>query len=286
VFPTLGAKPIATITADDLLAVLIPLAERVPETAKRVRERLAAVFADAALRGLCDGNPADLIRRALRRRKASPKHLRALPYVEVPALVSALQEFDRADPPAKLALEFAILTAARSGEVRGATWSEIDLEAAAWTVPATRMKGHRPHFVPLTPRALAILEEVRAYSDGKPTTLVFRGRDLKRPLSDMTLTGILRRMPVTEDGPELWSERTTVHGFRSAFSTWARERTRVRVDVIEAALAHREQDRVAAAYSRADYIRDRRSLAAEWEKFVAGRSSARVIKMPEARPAR
>lgn len=295
IFPTLGDKPIASITAADLLEVMEPLQDRVPETAKRIRERLAMVFSDAVLRGLCDNNPADLIRRKMRRKKGVQKHFRALPFTAVPGFVATLQKFDRANPPARLALEFLILTAARSGEVRGATWSEFDLTGNVWTVPGERMKGGSEHRVPLPPRALAILREARKSGDGRPTDLVFHGRGfgrsltdlssrelVRRPLSDMALTELLRRLPTggkREDGkPETFADLGTVHGFRSAFSTWSREQTRSRIDVIEAALAHREADRVAAAYSRAQYWKERVALALAWSQFVGRPAGADVIK--------
>jgi integrase len=165
-------------------------------------------------------------------------------------------------------------------------WCEFDIKAASWNVPAERMKRPKPHYVALAPRALAILAEARALRpDAKPDDLVFPSRDPRKPLSEMAMLMMLRRIPTGEkrdDGEdETYSDLSTVHGFRAGFSSWAREKTRFRVDAIEAALAHREQDRVAAAYSHmAEYRKDRAALATAWAEFVAsGTTKGKVIKM-------
>lgn len=279
IFPTLGARPIGEITNDELLDVLAPLADRVADTALRVRQRLSMIWQDAVANGLADRNVPDIIRQKLRRTKDTAAHFRALPYQRVPAFIAALRAFDRTHPLIRLAIEFVALTACRSGEARGLRWREIT--GQTWVVPAGRMKANVKHTVPLPKRCLAILDEVKQYAAHEPDDIVFPGRDGKTALSDMTLTTTLRRMPTgatRDDGaPEMWSDLTTVHGLRSAFSTWARECTRHRIDVIEAALAH-----VAAAYSRAAYEAERAKLANDWARFV-DQAPATVHQLPRSR---
>jgi integrase len=249
--------PVAEVTGPALLDALTDLYTRVPVTASRVRQRLEAVLAEAMFRGLCTSNPAAAIRRkvAEARVKAPVSSHRALPYVDVPDFVRAL----RAQPGiAARALEFALLTAARTSEVIGATWAEIDETAAVWTVPATRMKGGEEHRVPLTDRALEIVTEMRETGG----LYVFPNpRKLRLPLSNMAFLMLLDRMA--------WRSRTTAHGLcRSTFSTWANELSIARPDVIEACLAHREGDRIRAAYNRAQFNSERRALLDRWARFV------------------
>ncbi|MGH7118238.1 MAG: tyrosine-type recombinase/integrase, partial [Acetobacteraceae bacterium] len=165
------------------------------------------------------------------------------------------------------ALEFAILTAARSGEVRGATWAEADLERGTWTIPASRMKGGRVHRVPLSPPALAILHAMAALKDG--SGLVFLGQKPGVPLSDMTLTAVLRRMGRGD---------LTAHGFRSTFRDWAAETTNHPNHVVEQALAHVVGDKVEAAYRRGDLFEKRKALMADWAAFLA-RPAAEVTSL-------
>ena len=273
----LWRSPIGKITADDLLGALLPLAERVPETAARVRLRLAQVFDDALLRDLADRNPAAAIKPRMRRKRGGETpHLRALDYREVPALVAALRASERVSLHVRTCLLFAVATAARSGEARGATWAEFDLAARTWTVPAARMKGGAAHVVALSDFALGLLREAEALRahDG-PDALVFPApREPRRPLSDMALTVALRRLPtgrmLDDDKAETFGDRTTMHGLaRASFSTWANEAARARPDVVEACLAHREADRVRAASNRADFERERRALLARWGAFLA-----------------
>jgi integrase len=293
-------KPVSEITPADLLDVLIPLRERVPETARRVRQRLDAVFADAALRGLCAGNPAALIVRRMRttRRQGDAAHLRSLHYRDVPAFVAALRDSTRIGLLVKLAIEFGILATARSGEVRGARWSEIDMTAKLWTIPAARMKGRETHRVHLSPRALAILEEAKALRlNPRIGALVFPPpRDGSRPLSDMTLTQALRRLPTgrtRDDGkPETYADLTTMHGLaRATFSTWTNSERIASSDVIEAALAHRETDRVKAAYDRSAkegerFERDLRALRLAWSDYACGAKRGKVVSIRAAQHVR
>lgn len=159
----------------------------------------------------------------------------------------------------RLALRFAILTACRSGEVRGATWSEIDLKQRTWTIPATRMKAGKEHVVPLSVAALKILRAAEPFRGRTKDSFVFPGKPGK-PLSDMTLTKVLR---------DLGYVSITVHGFRSSFRDWAAEQTSTPGDVVEAALAHTIRNKVEAAYRRTNYVEKRRVLMNEWDAFVA-----------------
>jgi integrase len=168
----------------------------------------------------------------------------------------------------KLALEFLVLTAARSGEVRGATWGEVDLRAGVWTVPAARMKMKKAHRVPLSPRALALLAQAKALSDGAPTALVFPGTKAGRPLSDMTLSKLTKELGFAVD----------VHGFRTSFRTWAQERTTFPREVAEAALAHLVRDAAERAYARSDLFEKRRKMMDGWAGFLA-ESPGKVVRI-------
>ena len=255
--PELWQKPIAEVTAQELLAALIGLQARIPETASRVRQRLDAIFEDAVFHGLAAANPAATIRRKLREAKGRRVRgqFQALAYGEAPALVARLRQMEGI---AARALEFAILTASRTSEVLGATWAEFD--AALWTVPGGRMKAREAHTAHLCDRALAILEEMRALKQ----SYVFPAPTLDgRPLSNMAMLMCLRRLGIAGE--------TTVHGFRSTFSTWANETGAARPDVVEVCLAHRERNLVRAAYNRAQFAGERRKLLEGWAVYLDGR---------------
>ena len=259
IFPTLGDKALASVTAGDLLDVLRPLYRTVPATARRIRQRLEAVYDEAVLRDLVTANPAAKVRAALRKKGAKAakvSHLRALPYAELPALLRKVRTLPGT---AARAFEFAVLTAARTGEVLGARWDELSADGKAWTVPAERMKQREAHVVALSPAARAVLKRVGSLSK----TWIFPspqpGRDAT--LSNMAMLTLLRRMKM--------DDRTTVHGAaRTAFSTWANETGAARPDVIEAALAHREADIVRAAYNRAEFQAERARLLAAWARYL------------------
>jgi integrase len=288
---TLLDKPIGEIGTDELLTVLKDLRARVPETGRRVRQRLDAVFADAVLHKLADGNPAALLVRALRpkARKAKVKHLRACHYRDVPNVIAALRASERVSHVVKLAIEFGIVTAARSGEVRGATWKEIDLEERLWVIPGERMKMDETHRVYLSKRAVEILREAAALpAKDSADLLVFPApRVPSDPLSDMTLMMALRRLPTgrKRDDGELvtYADVTTMHGLaRTTFSTWANSERIAPVDVIEAALAHGEADKVRAAYNRSRTEGDRlerelRALRETWSNFATTPTSGKVL---------
>jgi len=265
-------RPISAITAPELLDFIAELRNRIPETAERVRQRLEVVFDDAEFRGLSIGNPARAIRRKLTqtRGQRGSEGFAALDYKEAPAFMRALRECKGI---AARALEFGMLTASRTGEIIGATWIEFDLDAAQWTIPAARMKGGEQHVVHLVPRAVEILQEMRTL--GQPN--VFPSIALtSKPLSNMAMLQLLKRMGM--------QSRTTVHGLcRATFSTWANDTAAARPDVIEAALAHREADRVKAAYNRAEFHAERRALPRHRRGASAGaatRGSDRAWRPP------
>ena len=265
----LAKMPVAEVDTEAVLLVLQPLWQKMPETASRLRGRIEKVLDAARAKGAI---PRDRINPATwrghlehllpKRSKLTRGHHAALPYADLPAFVAKLREREAV---AARALEFTILTAARSGETMGACWSEIDLESKTWTVPAERMKAGRPHRVPLPERAIAILEEMAAVRTGE---LVFPGQRAGRPLSNMALEMILRRMGA--DG-------VTVHGFRSAFRDWAGDRTSYQREVIEAALAHVIGDRAEQAYRRSDALEKRRELMQAWAAYCEPDKPANVI---------
>lgn len=255
-FPVIGKKPVGDVVTADVLAILEPIWRTTPETAKRVRGRVEQVLDYAAALDLRpDDNPArwqgKLAKLLPARSKVrATKHHAAMPHGEVPGFMVRLQ--GRTDMGA-LALQLAVLTACRSGEVLKAKWGEVDLAARVWSIPAARMKAGKPHLVPLSDAAVAVLEKARGLRiDGND--YVFPGQAKGRPLSDMAMTMILRRLKLD----------VTVHGFRSSFRDWAAETTAYPADVVEAALAHVVADKVAAAYLRTDFFEKRRSLMAEW----------------------
>jgi integrase len=190
-----------------------------------------------------------------------------MPYADVPAFVAKLRE---SASMGRLALEALILTAARSGEIRGATWSEVDLDAKTWTVPAERMKAGKAHVVPLSEPAAAVFRRAAELRTAG-SDLVFPGASRGKPLSDMTLLKVLRDMGM----------KLTVHGFRSAFRDWCAEETSVSGEVAEAALAHAISNKVEAAYRRTDFLEKRRKLMEGWAAYCEG-GSANIVQLARA----
>ena len=261
VFPMIGDRPVDTITSADVLAVLTPIWLVKPETARRITQRIKAVLQWATAAGYRSpelANPVDGVARVLPRHKGDKAHHPALPYAQVPAFLEQVRAAD-AGTSTKLALEFLILTASRTNEVLGARWDEVDHAAQVWTVPGVRMKSGRPHRVPLAGRCLDLLDQAAAIAGDSP--FVFPGRDPQRPLSNMALLMLLRR---------LGRDDIVVHGFRSSFRDWAEEKTRFPRSVCESALAHVLKDRVEAAYLRSDLLDQRRPLMEAWAAFTAG----------------
>ena len=254
-FPRIGDRPVSDVTAQDVMAVLLPIWHSKPETAKRIRQRIGTVMKWAIAEGHRLDNPAgEILTAALPRHNGGPRHHRALPYGEVAGALAAVRA-SGAGMSTRLAFDFLVLTAARSGEVRLATWDEIDVEARVWTVPGERMKAGREHRVPLCARALAILDEARILRDA--TGLVFPGTR-RGPLSDMTLSKLLRDLGID----------AVPHGFRASFRVWAQERTSFPREVCEAALAHTLKDKAEAAYARSDLFEKRRELMTAWARFL------------------
>ena len=252
----IGSVPVDQVSTEQVLAILKPLWTKVPETASRLRGRIEKVLDAARAKGhRTVENPArwrgHLDHLLPRRQKLTRGHHKALPYQEVPAFIARLHQ---SGSMSALCLEFAILTAARSGEAMGMPWSEIDLDRGIWTVPKERMKAGREHRAPLPGRALELLAGLREAGRGE---FVFPGNKPGRPLSTMALEMLMRRMEVD----------ATVHGFRSAFRDWAAEQTNAPREVVEAALAHTIKDKVEAAYLRTDLFQKRRELMQSWADF-------------------
>lgn len=259
-FPAFGDRPVNEIEGPAIRDVLAPIWLSKPETARRVRQRIATVLDWACAKGFrATEAPMRSIAKGLPRQPKKDRHFAAMSYADVPAFIETLRERESVG---RVALEALILTAARSGEVRGACWSELDLENRIWSVPAERMKMGRPHLVPLSDAAVAVFERAKAFKVGA-SDLVFPGQNVKRPLSDMTLLKILRDMELG----------VTVHGFRSAFRDWVADQTDYPGEVAEAALAHAVLNKVEAAYRRTDFLDKRRLLMRDWGAFVCGRKN-------------
>jgi integrase len=257
-YPVFGNLPVAAVDTALVIKVLDPIWSKKPETASRLRGRIEAVLDFAKVRGYRVGeNPArwkghlkEALPAVSKLRKV--KHHAALPYAEIGAFMTELRAREGG---AAAALEFAILTAARTSEVIGARRSEIDMTAGAWTIPAERMKAGVEHRIPLSEQGLAVLRRAAA---GEINDVVFCGQKPGRPLSNMALLMMLRRMG---------RDDITAHGFRSTFRDWAAERTTAPREVVEAALAHTVANKVEAAYRRSDLFEKRRALMQQWGSF-------------------
>ena len=258
-YPVFGTTRIDRITRADVLDMLLRIWLTKPSIARKLRQRVRAIFAAAMAFGYLDINPAgEVIDAALPRTPAVKAHFRALPYQDVPETLDKI-EASTASLASRLCFRFLVLTAARSGEARGARWDEIDLGARTWTIPASRMKSGRQHRVPLSDAALEVLRRTKALDDN--SGLVFPS--LYKPgreLSDMTLTKLLR-----DNG---LAKRATVHGFRTSFKTWCMETTDTPWAVGEAALAHTLGNTTEQAYARSDLFERRRALMEEWSSFL------------------
>ncbi len=251
--PEIGKKPIDSIMPADVLAFLSPLAMTKPSTAKKLRTQLSQVFKWSIAQGLRSDNPADSNISAGLPRLATKDHHKALPFGQVADALKTIRG-SGAWLGTKLAFEFLVLTAGRSGEVRAATWDEIDLDNATWTIPAARMKSSREHRVPLSGAALAVLESARQLSDG--SGLVFPS-STGRALTDSTISKLLRENGV----------KAVPHGFRSSFRDWAASANIPR-QTAEASLAHVVGDATEAAYLRSDLFELRRGAMESWSRFL------------------
>ncbi|MBA3596468.1 MAG: tyrosine-type recombinase/integrase [Methylibium sp.] len=275
----LAAKPIGDIQWREMFEFLAPLIRSRPETGKRVKQRLSKVFKRAIRDGLATTDLADAISDDLQKARGNVEkgmHA-ALPYAEVPAFVTRLRELPGTS---SRALEFTILTAARTGEAIGARWSEFDLDAATWLVPVARMKGRKAHLVHLTEPALTVVRG----QVGQDAVFVFPSPDSvganegARQLSNMAMLTLLRRMKI--------ADRCTVHGFRATFSSWANEVALGRSDAIEKCLAHAEPNAVRAAYNRSELLQERAALLTAWARHCGGEAGADVVDLAARRAAR
>lgn len=284
VYPKIGNLPVSSVETRHVLKVLEPIWSVKAETANRVRGRIEAILQSAISLELRDGpNPA-MYRGHLenllpkRAKVADVKHHAALPFPDCPAF---MMELRARDAVSARGLEFLILAAARTGEVIGAKWTEIDLEAKVWIIPGERMKSGIEHRVPLSARALAILEEMKAVrrreslaeednGEAGLTQYVFPGHKDKSPLSNMVFLQLLKRME---------RDDITAHGFRSSFKDWASEATRHANEVSEAALAHTISSKVEAAYRRGDLFEKRRKLMVDWDRYLSQPANSTVVRI-------
>lgn len=274
-FKVIGDLPTQEIGVEHVLTILKPVWTVKPETASRLRNRIELVLDAAKAKGLRDGeNPARWrghLDKLLppRVKVRSVKHHSAIPWLELPAFMATLE---KAEELSAKALRFTILTACRTGEVLEATWAEIDLVAGIWTIPASRMKAGKEHRVPLSQAALDLLT---ALPQVKGNSYVFPGARKARPLSNMAMLMVLRRMK---------RDDLTTHGFRSTFRDWASESTHYPREVCEQALAHSVESAVEAAYRRGDLFRKRQMLMDHWSQYATGALEAQsgsVSTIPE-----
>ena len=255
-FPRIGGRPVSEVNTADVLEILTPIWHVKAETARAVRQRIRSVIEWAVALDMRNDNPCDRVLPVLGPQNDIVTHRQALPHQEVAAAIETVRA-GSAQPAVKLAFEFLVLTATRSGEVRGAQWAEVDATERVWTLSAQRMKAKREHRVPLCGRALEILDAARALGDGSPHVFPMRSG---RPISASTLLKMLNDLQIA----------AVPHGFRSSFRDWAAEKTDHPREVIEAALAHVVQNKVEAAYARSDLFERRRLLMDDWSEYLAG----------------
>jgi integrase len=276
VFPRLGDLPVHQIDGPMVRDVLAEIWLSIPETARRVRQRIGTVLDFAHAKGWREAEaPLRSVSRGLPKQPKIKGHFAAMPWQEVPNFITNMGDTLNATEPVLLAIEFLILTAARSGEVRGAIWSEFNLDDRIWLTPAERMKGGRAHRVPLSGRAVEILGRMDSFRrTSEADAYVFEGQKQGRSLSDMTLTMPIRRaeLPIT------------VHGFRSAFRDWCAEATSTPREVAEACLAHVVKNAVEAAYARTDHLDRRRVVMDAWAAYCTGAAQGgKVVSIKGAR---
>lgn len=259
VFPTLGAKLLTEITKADCAAAIEPIWRAKPEMARRTLQRVRKVLDWAEAHDLIAANPANAAARRLpSQNMPDDVHHPALPWRDVPAFRRDLLAVGEPVDLTRAAVLFVLLTVARSGEALHATWAEIDLEAAVWTVPARRMKMRKPHRVPLSPPALALLRAIRAAE--RHPVWVFPSSRANQPRRSRTLAAFMQHAGGPSDVP---GRAATLHGFRSSFRDWASE-NRYDRDLAERALAHRVRNKVEAAYHRTDLLDERRPMMDAW----------------------
>ena len=254
-FPRIGGRPVSEVNTADVLEILTPIWHVKAETARAVRQRIRSVIEWAIALDMRNDNPCDRVLPVLGPQNDIVTHRQALPHRDVAAAIETVRA-GSAQPAVKLAFEFLVLTATRSGEVRGAQWAEIDTTDHVWTLSAQRMKAKREHRVPLCGRALEVLDAARTLGDGNPHVFPMRSG---RPISASTLLKTLNDLRLA----------AVPHGFRSSFRDWAAEETNHPREVIEAALAHVVQNKVEAAYARSDLFVRRRRLMDDWAAYLA-----------------
>jgi integrase len=254
-FPQIGSIRASEVTSAHILSILTPLWAEKVDMARRVRQRIGMVMRWTKAKGWRLDNPAEDVLTALPKQPVRSVPRKALPFDGVAACLRTIRA-SNAGLSTKLALEFLILTGARSGETREAVWSEMDLVKAVWEIPAKRMKMKRPHRVPLSPPVLNLLRQAQSLGDG--TGLVFPGSRVGRPLSDRVLSQLVKRLGFDAD----------VHGFRTSFRTWAQERTNFPREVAEFALAHVVGGAAEQAYARSDLFEKRRKMMEAWAAYV------------------
>ena len=257
-FPRIGRRPVSEVNTADVLEILTPIWHSKAETARAVRQRIRSVLEWAIALELRNDNPCDRVLAVLGPQNDIVTHHRALPHKEVASAIETVRASGSAQAAVRLAFEFLVLTAARSGEVRLATWAEMDTTEQVWTISAARMKAKREHRVPLCVRALEILDVARTLAEGN--RLVFPMASGKA-ISMSTLPKMLEYHRIS----------AVPHGFRSSFRDWAAEETDHPREVIEAALAHVVQNKVEAAYARTDLFERRRRLMDDWMHYLNGR---------------
>lgn len=256
-FPRIGSRPVSEVNTADVLEILTPIWHVKAETARAVRQRIRAVLEWSIALDMRNDNPCDRVLPVLGPQNDIVTHRLALPHKDVAAAIRTVRAASSSQPVVRLAFEFLVLTAVRSGEARFATWTEINMTDRVWTIPAMRMKAKREHRVPLCGRALELLDAARKLGDGNP--LVFPMRS-GRAIAASTLPKMLRDHRIG----------AVAHGFRSSFRDWAAEETDHPREVIEAALAHVVQNKVEAAYARSDLFERRRWLMDDWSAYLAG----------------
>lgn len=255
-FPLIGSIPVRDVTQADVLRVLAPIWTEKAETARRVRQRIRTVIDWARTAGHFEGvNPVDGVEKGLAKQRDKVTHHAAMAWAEVPAMLPGIGESVAAQ-----ALRLLILTAARTGEVIGARWSEVNWEEKLWVIPADRMKANREHKVPLTDPAIAVLESMKGLSP----QFIFPGNKPNSGISNMAMTQLLRRLGKGD---------VTVHGFRSSFRDWAAEKGNMPREIAELCLAHEVGNEVERAYRRSDLMDKRRTLLRKWSQYCTSRKA-------------
>ena len=264
VCPKLGKREISKLTSADVLSVLTPIWTSKPETARRLKQRISVVMQWAIAKGFRADDPAAALNSALPKNSQKPQHRKFIPYDQVTECLNVVKA-SKASQSTKLAIELLILTGVRSGDVRGATWSEIDFDRSVWAIPGPRMKMKEAFSIPLSQRALEILTKAKNLTDG--SELIFPGSKWGRPLSDMTLSKLIKELGFDAD----------IHGFRTSIRMWVQEKTNTPFDVAEAILAHKVGNKVTAAYARSELLEKRRDVMEGWSSYL-NLSSGQILK--------